>query len=95
MCLKVLKNGAWIEDPPPSRALFFSASLTEFVGSRVAAQKNVGKYYAKTRMYVFIFKMDIGYVGGNEALMFRPHTKPPACLVCFHSAVIQMRLHQQ
>lgn len=41
MCLKVLKNGAWIEDPPPSPASFFSASLTDFVGSRVTAQKNV------------------------------------------------------
>lgn len=35
----------------------------------------------KIHIRVFIFKMNIGYVGGNEALMFRLHTTPAACLV--------------
>lgn len=71
MCLKVLKNGAWIEDPPPSRASFFPASLTDFAGSRVPTQKNV-PVLENTKIYIcmfFIFKMNVGYVGGNEALM--------------------------
>lgn len=37
MCLKVLKNGAWMDGgPPPSQSSFFSPLLPDLVSSTVA-----------------------------------------------------------
>lgn len=38
MCLKVLKNGAWIEYPPPSESSFFSPLLPDLVGRGVTLE---------------------------------------------------------